>query len=87
MDDTIAICLTIIMIRTTQYNEIIHYSSLHFSRLVTKSYPVSLGFFHLTASNCIIIVCTKVMYLGDFPNLHMILKCHNISYVNVQSFH
>lgn len=44
MDDTIAICLTIIMIHTTQYNEIIHYS-LHFSRLVTKSYPVSLGFF------------------------------------------
>lgn len=64
MDDTIAICLTIIMIRTTQYNEIIHYSSLHFSRLVTISYPVSLGFFHLTASNCIIIVCTKVMYFG-----------------------
>lgn len=49
MDDTIAICLTIIMIRTTQYNEIIHYSSLHFSRLVTKSYQVSLGFFHQIA--------------------------------------
>lgn len=49
MDDTIAICLTIIMIHTTQYNEIIHYSSLHFSRLVTKSYQVSLGFFHQIA--------------------------------------
>lgn len=66
MDDTIVIRLTIIMIHTAQYNEII----LLFFTILKTSYKITSSiswFFQLTESNCIIIVCTKVMYLGQFP--------------------